>query len=85
MEDIDGLAQWAIKKENKKNFIATLACKLPATIKTSESRRNSDGTFRTIEHRGDPMDLDATSRHPNLNLSRSEFQRRMREKLSLRC
>ena len=85
IEDINDLARWAIKKEDKKNYIDTLTGKTTITTRTPEAAGNSDGTFRTTEASGDPMDLDATRRRPNLNLSRSEFQRRMREKLCLRC
>ena len=70
IEDVDGLAQWVMKKEDKKNYIDTLTGKATTTATGSEIARISDGTFT----REDQMDQDATRRRPNLNLSMSDFQ-----------
>ena len=56
IDDIDDLARWAIQKEDKKNYIYTLTGKTTTTARTPEAATNSDGTFRTTEARGDPMD-----------------------------
>src|ERR1700712_2379858 len=91
-ESTEFLAQWAIRKETK---LATVRHIQGNTLtrspnpKTSDTPRNSDGTFRPTTNNnasyGDPMDLDATKRRPRLNISRDQFQRRMREQLCLKC
>ena len=86
--DVDDLAQWAIEKENRINFVKSLH-KKPTTSQTDNTPRNPDGTYRPInsnnQNQGEPMELDATRRRPRLNISREEFQRRMREQLCLKC
>ena len=88
MVDVDDLAQWAIEKDNRINFVKSLH-KTPTTSRTDNTPRNPDGTYRPANNRNqnyrDPMDLDATRRQPRLNISREEFQRRMRERLCLKC
>ena len=80
--DVDDLAQWAIEKENRINFVKSLH-KTPTTSRTDNTPRNPDGTYRPTnnnnQNHGDPMELDATRRRQRLNISREEFQRRMRE------
>ena len=86
--DVDDLAQWAIEKENRINFVKSLH-KTPTTSRTDNTPRNPDGTYRPTnsnnQNHGDPMELDATRKRPRLNISREEFQRRMREQLCLKC
>jgi len=47
--------------------------------------RNSDGTYRTMNNNnqkyGNPVELDASRKWSRFNLSRKEFQRRIREQL----
>ena len=85
--DVDDLAQWAIEKKNRINFVKSLH-KKPTTSPTDNTPRNPDGTYRPIksnnQNQGEPMELDATRRRPRLNISREEFQRRMREQLCLK-
>ena len=75
--DIDDLAQWAIEKENRINFVKSLH-KTPTTSRTDNTPRNPDGTYRPTnssnQNHGDPMELDATRRRPRLNISKEEFQ-----------
>ena len=86
--DIDDLAQWAIEKENRINFVKSLH-KTPKTSRTDNTSRNPDGTYRPTnsnnQNQRDPMELGATRRRPRLNISKEEFQRRMREQLCLKC
>ena len=86
--DIDDLAQWAIQKENRINFVKSLH-KKPTTSQTDNTPRNPDRTYRPInsnnQNQEEPMELDATRRRPRLNISREEFQQRMRERLCLKC
>ena len=86
--DIDDLAQWAIEKENRINFVKSLH-KTPTTSRADSTPRNPDGTYRPInsnsQNHGDPMELDVTRRRPRLNIAKEEFQRRMREQLWLKC
>jgi hypothetical protein len=87
VDDVEDLAGWAIKKENRINFVRSIQNR-STTTRVLEAPRNNDGTFRpTVNNntRGDPMDLDATRRRPNFDLSRNEFQRRMRGSLCLSC
>ena len=74
--DVDNLAQWAIEKENRINFVKSLH-KTPTTSRTDNTPRNPDGTYQPANNNnqnyGDPMDLDATRRQPRLNISREEF------------
>ena len=86
--DIDDLVKWAIEKENRINFVKSLH-KTPTTSRADNTPRNPDGTYRPInnnnQNHGDPTELDATRRRPQLNISNEEFQRRMREQLCLKC
>ena len=86
--DADDLAQWAIEKENRTNPPKSVH-KTPTTSGTENTPRNPEGTYRPAnsnnQNHRDPMELDATRRRPRLNISREEFQRRMRELLSLKC
>jgi len=51
--------------------------------------RNPDGTYRPPnednQNYSDSMELDATRKRPRFNISRQEFQRRIREQLCLKC
>ena len=84
--DFDDLAQWAIEKENRINFVKSLH-KTSRMSRTDSTPRNPNGTYRPTNNNsqdyGDPRNLDATRRQPRLNISREEFQRRMRERLCL--
>ena len=88
VNNVDGLAQWAIEKENRINFVKSLH-KTPTISRTDSIPRNPNGTYRPANNNdqnyGDPLDLDATRRQPRLNLSREEFQKRMRGQLCLKC
>ena len=88
VDDVDGLAQWAMEKKNQINFIKSLH-KTPTISRTDSTLQNPNATYRLMNNNnqeyGDPMDLDATRRQPRLNISREEFQRRMRERLCLKC
>jgi hypothetical protein len=84
----EALANWAIEKETKLATVRhTQGHKTATTPRTNEIPRNPNGTYqpRTTTQGGDAMDLDATRKQPRLNISREEFQRRMREQLCLRC
>ena len=85
---VDDLAQWAIEKDNRIKFVKSLH-KRTTMSRTDSIPRNPDGTSRSANNNnqnyGEPMDLDATRRQPRLNISRDEFQVRMREQLCLKC
>jgi hypothetical protein len=82
--DVDDLANWAIEKENRINFVAGIQGK--AIRNTTPTRQETyQSSPRTTAPIGDPMELDATRRKPRLNLAREEFQRRMRGNLCLKC
>jgi hypothetical protein len=86
VDTTEDLADWAIKKENRIQFVRSIQ-KPTGTTRVVEAARNQDGTFRTNngQPRGDPMDLDATRRNARIPISTQEFQRRMRNNLCLNC
>jgi len=90
-EDLEALAQWAIRKETKLATISSIQGS-PATKNVQGETitpRNPEGTYRPTnngnQNYGDPMELDATRSRPRFNISREEFQRRIREQLCLKC
>ena len=70
---VEELANWAVEQENRMIMIKQIKqSKLPP--KTAEIPRSPDGKFRTnTEHRGDPMELDAT-RKRRFNILTKEYQ-----------
>ena len=90
-EDLEALAQWAMLKETKLATVRHIQGS-PSTKNIQRETitpRNPDGTYRPTNNGnqkyGDPMELDATRRQPRVNISRQEFQRRIREQLCLKC
>ena len=90
-EDLEALAQWAIRKDTKLATVRHIQGS-PWTNniqRETTTPRNPDGTYRPTnngnQNYGDPMELDATRKRPRFNISRKEFQRRIREQLSLKC
>jgi len=90
-EYLEALAQWAIRKETKPATVRHIQGS-PSTKnirRETTTPRNPDGTYRPTnngnENYGDPMELDATRKRPRFNISREEFQRRIREQLCLKC
>jgi len=90
-EDLEVLAQWAIRKETKLATVRYIQGSPSAKHIQREkpTPRNPDGTYRPtkndIHNYGDPMELDVTRRRRRFNISREEFQRRIREQLCLKC
>jgi len=87
-QDLQFVANWAIKKETKMTVIRHMrhggSNKEKAT--SPAISRNQNGTFRQPnENQGDPMELDAMRRRPGFNMSAKEYQRRMRSNLCLKC
>jgi len=90
-EDLEALAQWAIRKETKLATVRHIQGS-PSTKniqRETTTPRNPDGTYRPTnngnQNYGDPMELDVTRKRPRFNISREEFQRRIREQLCLKC
>jgi len=90
-EDLEALAQWAIRKETKLATVRHIQGS-PSTKniqRGTTTPRNPDGTYRPTnngnQNYGDPMELDATRKRPRFNLSREEFQRRIQEQRCLKC
>jgi len=90
-EDLEALAQWAIRKETKLATVRHIQGWPSAKNSPRETAmpRNQDGTYRRInngnQNYGDPMALDPTRKRPRFNISREEFQRRIQEQLCLKC
>lgn len=87
-EDVDTLARWAMEKETKLAMIKNVQHGRGADHKATPTPRNQNGTYRpalTTQQGGDAMELDATRREPNLNLSAQEFRWRRNTKRCLKC
>jgi len=90
-EELETLAQWAIRKETKLAKVRYIQGS-PSTKsfqRETITPRDPDGTYRPSnngnQNYGDPMELDATRKRPRFNISKDEFQRRIREQLCLKC
>ena len=72
MGSTEELANWAVKKENKLSYIQTMQASHTSRNYNVQPNRNSNGTFRPnptpSKSRGDPMDLDASTKKAYLNL-----------------
>jgi len=90
-EDLEALPQWAIQKETKLATVRHIQGSPSAKNGQQETAvpRNPDGTYRPAnngnQNYSDLMELDVTRRRPRFNISREEFQRRIREQLCLKC
>jgi len=90
-EGLKALAQWAIRKETKLTTVRHIQGSPSAKNIQQETTtpRNPDGTYRLTnngnQNYGHSMELDATRRPPRFNISREEFQRRIRKQLCLKC
>jgi len=90
-EDLEALAQWAIRKQDKLATVRHMQGS-PWTKniqRETTTPRNPDGTYRPTnngnQNYGDPMELDGTRKRPTFDISREEFQRRIQEQLCLKC
>jgi len=90
-EDLETLAQWAIRKETKLATVKHIHGS-PSTKniqRETTTPRNPDETYRPTnngnQNYGDPMELDAMRKPSRFNISWEEFQRRIREQLCLKC
>jgi len=90
-ENLDALAQAAISEETKLATVKHIQGS-PSTKNIQRETtipRKPDGTYGPTnngnENYGDPMELDATRKRPRFNISREEFQGRIREQLCLKC
>jgi len=87
-QDPQFVANWAIKKETKMAAIKHMRHGTTSKEKAPSpgTPRNQNGTFQPQnDNQGDPMELDATRRRPEFNISAKEYQRRMRSNLCLKC
>jgi len=90
-QDLETLAQWAIRKETKLGTVRHIQGS-PA-INRIEGERitsgNPDATYRPTkngnQNYGDPMELDTTRKRPRFNIWREEFQKRIREQRCITC
>ena len=87
-EDCETLAKWAMEKKTKLTMIKNLQGGRGTEHKTTPNPRNQNGTYRPAlmnQPGGDAMELDATRREPNLNLSAREFRWLRSTKRCLKC
>ena len=87
-ESTDTLARWAIEKETKLTMIQNLQKGRETEHKDTSTPKNPNETCQaalTTQHGGDPMELDATRREPNLNLFAQEFRWGRNTKPCLKC
>jgi len=79
-EDLEALAQWAIRKETKLATVTNIqgSPSTKSTQRETTTPQNPDGTYRPTnngnQNYGDPIELDATGRRPRFNISREELQ-----------
>jgi len=71
-EDLETLAQWAIRKETKLATVRHIQGSPSKSVQQETiTPRNPDGTYRPTnygnQNYGDPMDLDATPKRPRFN------------------
>ena len=87
-EDVNTLAKWAMEKDNN---LATIKKIKQAQGMDNERKvipQKQNGTYRpvlTAQPGGDAMELVATKREPNRNLSVQEFRERRNTKRYLKC
>ena len=87
-KDVDTLARWAMEKETKLTMIKNFQGGRGTEHKATPNPRNQNGTYRpvlTTQQGGDTIELDATRREPNLNLSAQEFRWRRKTERCLKC
>ena len=87
-EDVNTLARWAMEKEIQLTMIKNIQGGRGTEHKTTPTRTNQNGTNRPAlitQQGGDAMELDATRREQNLNLSAQEFRWRRNTKQCLKC
>ena len=83
-DDVEAIALWAIKKEARMETLKYNKSSGEEPAKMDKTVRNQNGTFKN-NPTYEPMDIDATSRGPRLNISRNEYQKRMAQGLCLQC
>jgi len=83
-DDVKAIALWAIKKEPRMETLRYNQNGAEETTRINKTTRNQDGTFKTSTNY-EPMEIDATSRTPRLDIPPKEYQRRMTQGLCLRC
>ena len=89
-EDLETLAQWAIRNETKLATVRHIQGSLwtKSVERETITPRNPDGTYRPSntgnQNHGEPMEMDATRKRPRFTISREEFQRRIQEQLCLK-
>jgi len=90
-EDLETLAQWAIRKESNLAMVRHNAGS-PSTKNIQQETitpRNLDGTSRPRnngnQNYDNPMELDVMRKRPGLNSSSEEVQKRKQEQLYLEC
>jgi len=81
-EDLETLAQWAIRKETKLTTVRHIQGS-PSTKNIQRETitpRNPNGTYPPTnngnQNYGDPMELDATRKRPRFNISREELPKK---------
>ena len=83
MQFTEELANWAVKKENKLSYVQTMQSTHTPRNYNDQPNRNSNATFRPnltpSEPKGDPMDLDASTKKGYLNLSKQEYERKKKK------
>jgi len=83
-DDVEAIALWAIKNEARIETLKYNKSSGEEPAKINKAVRNQNGTFKS-NPTYEPMDIDATNRGPRVNISRSEYQKRMAQGLCLRC
>ena len=89
MQSTEELANWAVNKQNKLCYVQTMQSTHAPRNYNDQPNRKSNRTFTPnptpSEPRGDPMDLDLSTKKGYLNLSKQEYERRKKENLCFKC
>jgi len=83
-DDVEAIALWAIKKEARMETLKYNRNSGEESTKIDRTVRNQNRTFKN-NTTYEPMEIDATSRTPRLDIQPKEYQRRLIQGLCLRC
>jgi len=83
-DDVEAIALWAIKKEARMETLRYNQNGAEETTRINKTTRNQDRMFKTSPNY-EPMEINATSQTPRIDIPQKEYQRRMTQGLCLRC
>ena len=89
MGSTEELANWTVKRENKLSYVQTMQSTHTPRNYNDQLSCNSNEIFRPsptpTEPRGDPIDLNTSTKKGYPNLSKQEYERRKKENTCFKC